>query len=124
MRPCASATGSETRSPPRRSPVPPCVLSRCCAAAWTAILLATSLIGGEERQAPLGKLDRLVHYGVHCAVHQVLGELLIRRQVKIRKELLPLVEAVVLLGDRLFDLHDQVRSLEDPVGGLDHTRTA
>jgi hypothetical protein len=79
---------------------------------------------GEERQAPLGKLDRLVHYGVHFAVHQVLGELLIRRQVKIRKELLPLVEAVVLLGDRLFDLHDQVRSLEDPVGGLDHTRTA
>ena len=88
------------------------------------LLLATSLIGGEERQAPLGKLDRLVHYGVHFAVHQVVGELLIRRQVKIRKELLPLVEAVVLLGDRLFDLHDQVRSLEDPVGGLDHTLTA
>jgi hypothetical protein len=100
------------------------VLSRCCAAAWTAILSATSLIGGEERQAPLRKLDRLVHYGVYFAVHQVLGELLIRRQVKIRKELLPLVEAVVLLGDRLFDLHYQVRSLEDPVGGLDHMRTA
>ena len=79
---------------------------------------------GQERQASIGKLDRLVGDGIYSALHQELGELLVRRQVKICKELLPLVEAVVLLGDRLFDLHDQVRSLEDLVGALDHTRPA
>jgi hypothetical protein len=78
----------------------------------------------EKRQAPIGKLDRLVRYCVDLALHQVLGELPVRRQVRIRKELLPLVEAVILLGNRLFDLHEEVRSLEDLVGGLDHTRPA
>jgi hypothetical protein len=39
---------------------------------------------------------------------------------RIGEEFLPLPEAVVLLGDRLLDLNDQVGSLEDLVGALDH----
>src|SRR5829696_1132242 len=40
--------------------------------------------------------------------------------MEIGEEFLPLPEAVVLLGDQLLDLNDQVRSLEDLVGALDH----
>src|SRR5215216_2819344 len=41
-------------TPPRSNPAPPCGLSRQCAAAWTAILPATSLIGARSGSLPSG----------------------------------------------------------------------
>src|SRR5215204_1800295 len=90
-------------TPPKSSPAPPWGLSRWCAAACTAIL----------------QLDRLVGDGVDLALHQEFRKTLVRGQVQVGEELVSLPEPVVLLRNRLFDLHDQARPLNDLVGATD-----
>ncbi len=63
---------------------------------------------GEQRQLAVGGLHRLVGDGVDPFVHQELGERLVRGQVQVGEQLLALAEPVVLRGDRLLDLDDQV----------------
>src|SRR5215216_150392 len=77
---------------------------------------------GEQGQAPVRELDRLIGYGVDLALHEELGELLVRRKMQVREELVSLSEAVVLLRYGLLDLHDQIRRLEDLLRPLDQPR--
>jgi hypothetical protein len=44
--------------------------------------------------------------------------------MQVREELLTLPEAVVLLRDGFFDLHDQIRSLEDLLRPVDEARAS
>src|SRR5215213_5649364 len=79
--------------------------------------------GRKERQRTVRRLDRLVGDGVDLTLHQELREPLVSSQMQVGEELLTLPKAVVLLGDRLLDLDDQIRRLENLLRPLDNTRT-
>ena len=72
---------------------------------------------GEQRELAVGGLHGLVGDGVDPPLEQELGEPAVGGQVQVGEQLLAGAEAVVLRGDGLLDLDDQVGGVEHPVGG-------
>ena len=70
----------------------------------------------QQRQRPVGQLHRLVRDAGDPAVQQRVGALPGRGQVQVGEEHLTFAHPVVLLGDRLLDLEDQVAGRPDLVG--------
>ncbi|CAM5348720.1 hypothetical protein SAURM35S_00072 [Streptomyces aurantiogriseus] len=73
---------------------------------------------GEQRQCAAGQLDRLVGDRRGAGLQEGVRALLGGGQVQVGEERLVLAEAVVLLGDGLLDLQQQVGGGPHLVGGL------
>jgi hypothetical protein len=70
----------------------------------------------QQRQRPVGQLDRLVRDAGDLAVDQRIGAFLGGGEVQVGEQHLPGPHARVFLGDRLLDLEDQVTGLPDVIG--------
>lgn len=78
---------------------------------------------GEQGQRAVGLLDRLVGDGGRGGLQQRVGALAGGGEVEVGEERLVLAQPVVLLGDRLLDLQQQVGRGPDLVGGAEEGGT-
>jgi hypothetical protein len=109
-------------TPPGSTPRPPTERIRWYAPTCGASRPATSDIGASSGSARFGQLDGLVGDRRGAGLEQRVGALLGRGQVQVGEERLVLAEAVVLLGDGLLDLEQQVGGGPDLVGGGEDPR--
>ena len=76
--------------------------------------------GGQQRQAAVGLLDRLVGDANGLAFNQRVGLGQVRGQMQVGEHDLAFTDHVVLGRQGLFDMHDHVGRIEDLFGDVDH----